>query len=171
MYVYFRDQDCAALNTRFFSKCDAYDCGKSTRPFICDQSAGKCVSRRQHFNCKLDDVCTYLDETFQCENGLCQNITSMYDCAFDDRNVAAAADETYDCTDKRNCITLQGLFHCRRGRCAKIKWPWHCERRCRSVSTDVHRHNVLLLAGDRMVAANCKAAVRNKGTCCTGVTG
>ncbi len=41
----------------------------------------------------------------------------------------------------------------------QLKWPWHCERRCESVSTS-RKHNVILLAGDRMVAAHCEAAVR-----------
>ncbi len=110
-----RDSDCETLNERFFEKCGAYDCGRSTRPFRCDESARRCVSARQHFNCKLDDVCTRLDNLFECENGLCQNITSVFDCDFQ------REDFIYDCTDKRNCITLQGIFHCTNGRCAKVK--------------------------------------------------
>ena len=43
----------------------------------------------------------------QCDNGLCQNITSVYSCQFN-----STANETYDCTDRRNCISITGLFYC-----------------------------------------------------------
>ena len=46
----------------------------------------------------------------------------------------------------------------------QIEWPWHCERRCKKVPTDLNR-NLILLAGDRMVAANCDLAENaNTGT-------
>ena len=39
----------------------------------------------------------------------------------------------------------------------QIEWPWHCERRCKHVPTDASR-NMIILAGDRMLAANCDLA-------------
>lgn len=39
----------------------------------------------------------------------------------------------------------------------QIEWPWHCERRCKDVPTDAGR-NLIILAGDRMLAANCDLA-------------
>ncbi len=29
--------------------------------------------------------------------------------------------ETYDCTDKRNCIMLTGLYQCTRGQCMEVR--------------------------------------------------
>lgn len=48
----------------------------------------------------------------------------------------------------------------------QLIWPWHCERRCESLPTDLSR-NVLLLAGDRMIAATCDSAL-NTGPVANG---
>ena len=37
-----------------------------------------------------------------------------------DDHVDDQVGETYDCTDKRNCIMLTGLFQCRRGQCTEV---------------------------------------------------
>ena len=34
--------------------------------------------------------------------------------------------ETFDCTDKRNCIMLTGLFQCRRGQCTEVSHDDEC---------------------------------------------
>ena len=44
------------------------------------QKAHRCTSARQNRNCKMDDVCTNLDHLFLCDNGLCRNITDVFDC-------------------------------------------------------------------------------------------
>ena len=38
-----------------------------------------------------------------------------------------------------------------------MEWPYHCERSCEPIPTDSGR-NVILLSGDRMLAASCDAA-------------
>ena len=43
----------------------------------------------------------------------------------------------------------------------QIEWPWHCERHCKHVPTDASR-NMIILAGDRMLAANCDLATNLK---------
>ena len=69
---------------------------------------------RQYRNCKLDNVCTNLEHLFLCENGLCQNITSAFDCHY------TKSQHPVDCKDKRQCITLNGLYECHDGQCAKV---------------------------------------------------
>ena len=71
-------------------------------------------SVRQYRNCKLDNVCTNLEHLFLCENGLCQNITSAFDCHY------TKSQHPVDCKDKRQCITLNGLYECHDGQCAKV---------------------------------------------------
>jgi len=111
-----RDSDCSGLNARFLSKCGRYDCGLNANgPFACDAKSGLCISKRQHYNCKEDGACVNLRRLFLCEEGLCQNITSVYDCAF------TATEAPLDCTDKRNCIALDGLYDCQRGMCSKVR--------------------------------------------------
>ena len=39
----------------------------------------------------------------------------------------------------------------------QLMWPWHCERRCPSLSSGSDQ-NVILLAGDRMLSADCDIA-------------
>ncbi len=145
-------------------------------------------------NCKNDDVCNHLNSLFLCEKGLCQNISTVYDCVFE-----KVISIPVDCHDKRNCLNLQGLYDCKDGICHRVnslilmteivlvdfknsdlhyftykvktafnfidliskipqvEWPWHCERRCQLLPTDTSR-NVVILAGDRMVAASCETA-------------
>ena len=79
-------------------------------------------SVRQYRNCKLNNVCTNLEHLFLCENGLCQNITSAFDCHY------TKSQHPVDCKDKRQCITLNGLYECHDGQCAKVighcGWFW-----------------------------------------------
>ena len=42
--------------------------------------------------------------------------------------------DTADCTDKRNCIMLSGLYQCKAGACTSVTWPWQCDRVCPPVS-------------------------------------
>ena len=42
--------------------------------------------------------------------------------------------DTADCTDKRNCIMLSGLYQCKAGSCTSVTWPWQCDRVCPPVS-------------------------------------
>ena len=46
-------------------------------------------------------------------------------------------------------ILLIALFN-------QVEWPWNCERRCESLDTGPSK-NVILLAGDRMLSANCQS--------------
>ncbi|TRY69959.1 hypothetical protein TCAL_04884 [Tigriopus californicus] len=147
------DSDCASHNQRFFSKCPNYDCGTLKQPFRCDSKVHRCVSVRQYRNCKNDDVCTDLHHLFHCQDGLCQNITSVFECTIEDLG------PPLDCRDKRNCITLKGYFMCEHGVCRQLIWPWHCERRCPSLTTN-DKQNVILLSGDRMLSANCDIAIK-----------
>ena len=62
----------------------------------------------------MDNKCTDLEHLFLCEDGLCENITSVFDCAYD------KVQTPLDCTDKRNCITLDGLYDCKKGQCSKV---------------------------------------------------
>ena len=39
-----------------------------------------------------------------------------------------------------------------------MEWPWNCERRCTHVPTDQSR-NLIVLAGDRIIAASCDHAI------------
>ena len=45
--------------------------------------------------------------TLKCDNGLCKNITSVYKCEFE-----LTLNESFDCTNRKNCIELTGLFNC-----------------------------------------------------------
>ncbi len=45
-----------------------------------------------------------------------QNITSVYDCDY------SRAEAPLDCKDKRNCISLHGLYDCSDGQCAKVNF-------------------------------------------------
>ena len=50
-----------------------------------------------------------------CKNGLCQNITSVFDCKYD-----KVQSPPLNCQDKVNCISLEGLFDCKDGVCSKV---------------------------------------------------
>ena len=67
------------------------------------------------FSGKHDNVCTNLNHLFLCENGLCQNITSVFECHY------SQSQKPVNCKDKRNCITLDGLYDCHDGYCAKVR--------------------------------------------------
>ena len=114
-------------------------------------AVNRCMSKRQTRNCKNDDTCTDLNGLFRCTNGLCENITSAYVCTYQppaakplhglNKTASGAAgssaaggsgtgaggeegrkDCTWcDCTRKRNCITLEGLYECTDAKCAKVK--------------------------------------------------
>ena len=108
-------EDCNLANQRFLERCVKYkSCPEPGEEpvFVCQQN--QCVSRRETLNCKLEKQCTELESQFLCNNGLCQNISRIMECKY--YEVGA----TYDCTDKRNCIMLTGLFQCRQGHCTEV---------------------------------------------------
>ena len=63
------------------------------------------------WDCKdIDNYqCGSLDQVFQCDNGGCVNMTSVYNCRIDG---ATATNISYDCNNRKNCITLSGLLYC-----------------------------------------------------------
>ena len=61
-----------------------------------------------------------------------------------------------NCAKKRNCVELEGRYNCQQGWCSRVG-HWSCERRCLDIPTS--GKNVLLMAGDRMIMANCRRAV------------
>ena len=44
----------------------------------------------------------------QCKDGVCKNITSVYNCQFN-----ATYEETFNCKNRKNCIDMTGLFFCK----------------------------------------------------------
>ena len=53
--------------------------------------------------------CLFYLPVCQCDNGLCVNMTSVYKCGIDG---ATTTNITHDCNNRKNCITLSGLFYC-----------------------------------------------------------
>ena len=47
------------------------------------------------------------------QDGLCQNLSRTMTCTY------SSVGEAFDCTDKRNCIKLTGLFQCSDGLCTQ----------------------------------------------------
>lgn len=95
------------------------------------QKHKKCISKRQHIDCKQDgqNPCRGLNHLFLCKDGLCQNITSAFDCKYDkfetsseQMNVNDEHCVRCDCKEKRNCITLNGLYDCKNGVCSKVRF-------------------------------------------------
>jgi hypothetical protein len=84
---------------------------------------------------------------FQCDDGLCYNISSVYSCSFSDSD---ADWPPISCAKKRNCVELTGMFHCREGMCRRVH-SWNCERKCTDIPTG--GRNVVLLSGDDIVTA------------------
>ena len=91
------------------------------------QKHKKCISKRQHIDCKQDgqNPCRDLNHLFLCKDGLCQNITSAFDCKYE--QFESSTEQTNkedcvrcDCNEKRNCITLNGLYDCKSGFCSKV---------------------------------------------------
>ena len=150
-----RDEDCDPVNNRFKEKCKRYgDCPPDDKPFVCEQK--QCVSRREVRNCKRDGQCIDLEHQYLCNNGLCQNISRVMECHFTETG------ESFDCTDKRNCITITGLYDCMAGVCTQVIWPWDCRRKCPELS--VSNASVIIVSGDRTVTAVCdKAAIASTG--------
>ena len=146
------DEDCEPVNRRFREKCKLYrDCSDADETsFVCEQK--QCVSRREVRNCKRDGQCVDLNSQYLCTNGLCQNVSRVMEC---DYQYTA---DTYDCTDKRNCITITGLFDCKEGVCLQVLWPWNCRRRCPTLPLD--DANLVIVSGDRTITANCSYATQ-----------
>ncbi len=44
-----------------------------------------------------------------------QNISSVYDCSYE------KSERSLDCTDKRNCIEMNGLYDCINGQCSRVR--------------------------------------------------
>ena len=121
------------INERFLERCQKYrNCPESWEPpvFVCQQQT--CVSRRETLNCKLEGECVNMEAQFLCDNGLCHNVSRVMSCQYSQvRRVMTMSDvraeyhlqvgETYDCTDKRNCIMLTGLYQCSRGQCTEVR--------------------------------------------------
>ena len=112
-------EDCKLVNDRFLKRCKKYrNCPEEDDPhgpvFICQQN--QCVSRRETMNCKVEGECIALEDQFLCSNGLCQNVSRIMTCSYNE------VGESYDCTDKRNCIMLTGLFQCTAGLCTEVKY-------------------------------------------------
>lgn len=122
------------------------------------------------WDCKdIDNYqCAGLEDVFQCDNGICNNITSIYTCTFLETN------RTFDCRDRKNCFEMTGLFTCSGGVCLEILPPWDCRRVCEGLhlgggmsaadhtwgSADmesVTARNVVLLAGDQVVTGHCRS--------------
>ena len=150
-----RDEDCEPVNRRFKEKCERYrDCPPDEAPFVCEQK--QCVSRREVRNCKRDGQCIDLEHQYLCHNGLCQNVSRVMECHY------TQTGDKFDCTDKRNCITITGLFDCTAGVCTQVLWPWDCTRKCPEL--EVSDSNVIIVSGDRTVTAYCdNAAIAGTG--------
>ena len=106
-------------------------------------------------NCKEDHECTVLDKMQRCEDGMCWNITSVYTCFYDPKDV----DPPVDCAVKRNCIELDGMYDCDEGLCSKVH-HWNCERRCSGIRT--RGKNTILIAGDDILLGKCERAVDSR---------
>jgi len=106
-------------------------------------------------NCKKDKECTELTGMFECELGICRNITSVYTCTWE----TWEQEEEQNCFYKRNCVELDGMFNCSKGRCSRLT-NWSCERLCDGIPT--LERNVLTMAGDHLVAAHCRRAVNSR---------
>ena len=84
--------------------------------------------------------------SFLGSNGLCHNMTRVVNCQYNvtgkwkmpqknDLQQNWSIIETpflqgalSDCSDKRNCITLEGMYQCDGGNCTTIEWPYNCTR-------------------------------------------
>ena len=152
-----RDEDCEPVNKRFKEKCQQYrDCppDDDDAPFVCEQKL--CVSRRETRNCKRDGQCVELEHQYLCSNGLCQNMSRVMECEYTETG------DSFDCTDKRNCITITGLFECNGGVCTQVLWPWDCKRKCPDIA--MSNASVIIVSGDRTVTAECdQAAIADTG--------
>ena len=65
-----------------------------------------------------------LNNLFLCEKGLCQNITSVFDCKYKNARIPDEKEKNGNCTAKRNCIELEGLYDCKDGMCSQVRG--HC---------------------------------------------
>ena len=86
------------------------------------QKHNQCVSKRQHFDCTEGaNPCMNLNNLFLCEKGLCQNITSVFDCKYKNARIPDEKEKNGNCTAKRNCIELEGLYDCKEGMCSQVR--------------------------------------------------
>jgi len=106
-------------------------------------------------NCKKDQECTELTGVFNCELGVCRNITSVYTCTW----APEEREEQLNCFYKRNCVELDGMYDCRDGMCSRLT-NWDCDRRCYGIPT--LGRNILAMAGDHIVSAHCRSAVNRR---------
>jgi len=85
----------------------------------------------QTWDCKNIDnyQCSSLDKVFKCKDGVCKNITSVYNCQFN-----ATYEETFNCKNRKNCIDMTGLFFCKDGICNQIVPPYDCKRVCDNIN-------------------------------------
>jgi len=106
-------------------------------------------------NCKIDLECITMNHLFLCEMGICQNITDVYSCSWRPEDT----EPSLNCQHKRHCVELDGMYNCINGRCTRLL-NWKCERKCVDITTA--NNNVVTMAGDHIVTANCRRAINTR---------
>lgn len=108
-------------------------------------------------NCKKNHPtqCTRLTGLFQCEVGVCRNISSVYTCQWGSHQ----EEPSQNCIYKRECVELDGMYTCREGICSRLV-SWQCERRCGGIPAG--SSNLIAMAGDQILTSHCSRAVNRR---------
>lgn len=69
-------------------------------------------------------------------------------------------DTSQNCYHKRNCVTLDGDYTCKKGVCSRLKKGWTCKRKCEHVP--IEKKNLLIIAGDDLLTAYCRTAINTR---------
>jgi len=124
-----------------------------TCPTLADPPANETLTCKDIDNYQ----CANLTELYVCLDGICTNITHVYDCTFN------TTDVVYDCRNRKNCVDMTGPVYCQNGICTLLEEPWECDRKCDGLVLSEEDRNVVVLFGDRLVSAFCEVGFDAEG--------
>ncbi|KAG5668451.1 hypothetical protein PVAND_016391 [Polypedilum vanderplanki] len=111
------------------------------------------VENTKTYKCILKQ-CYNISGTFNCTNGLCQDISNFFKCKF------RAQNKKLNCSAERGhfiCMEMNGIVYCRNGFCLYADKIHGCKRKCKNLITA--ERNVVLISGDDAYGAICSSSI------------
>ncbi|CAG7727926.1 unnamed protein product, partial [Allacma fusca] len=110
---------------------------------------GGCYDLTGLYNCSISPVSPGVTEASY--GARCRDMTTVLGCNL------TSVDPEIQCKTKKSCLNLNGLYLCRKGRCARVRPPFKCEKKCNGIK--MRGKSIIVRENDVVFTANCKRAV------------